>query len=249
MMRKIFEKLNKKCYAVMKKMTLRQRCGLLIALFSLDVVLIVSCIVSIVELVKLRNENEAKTEIYTYTYAVEHGHNITGTAGQYLDDYYYAIDETMIFGPYSEKPALQIPIADSDITIDTGDMSFAQDMIGGIGHGISDCREEQHFRLNEDMLVYAGLARYEDGEIYAYVQFLQKIENLGGLSYVAKELLLGDENNLTDEGRSQIDTIHKILDQGMKDYCLYAPSALDDVAAGCTVAIEYHANYLDLVAY
>ena len=192
---------------------------------------------------------DEQTSVYTYSYAEQHGHSITGTAGQCLDDCYYVIDETVIFGPYSGKPVLQIPIVGSEIVINTSEMSFAQDTIAGFGNGIFDYREEQRTQLDENTLVYAALARYEDGEIYVYVQFLQKVENLGGTSYVATELWSRDNDSLTDEEQRQIDTVHEITEQGMRDYYLYNPTALDEIVIGYAAAIEYRTDHLDLVGY
>lgn len=248
-MRKFLKKISEKCRAKYAKMTLGQRIGILVAEVGLSMFLVILCIVNAIETFTwLQDQNKAK--MYTYSYDIEGGHGITGTVGQSLDDIYYVKDETVVFGPYSEKPTLQIPIVGPDIVIDTSNMSFAQDMSGGIGHGVSDCRKELRTRIDENTLLEAGLARYEDGEIYVYVQFLQKIENLGGSSYAAQELMaMSKRDSLTNEELVLAEKVEEIEWQGGQDLHLYSSSALDDIATDYTAAIEYRTDHLDLVGY
>lgn len=245
-MRNVFKRMYEKYDIWFSSLTLKQRTKFFVVTLMLDVVLGIAAVLVGADLVaELQQPPEYEYETYTFAYAMEHDHSISKTVGQCLDGDYYVSDETMIFGPYSEKPTVQIPIVGSDIMIDMSGRPFAEDLINGFGNGIPDYRGEQRFRLNKDTLVQSGMTRYEDGEIYIYVQFLQKIENLGGSSQSAYRL--SDKNTLTDEEQRQADTVVEIQEQGMEDYCLYSPSDLNDVAAGYAATIDYHADHAELI--
>lgn len=191
--------------------------------------------------------NASGETLYTYKYMEAHGNGV-GMCGQTIDGIHHIRDEVVFIGPYLEKPNVQIPIfvQDTHYVVETEKFNgFSCDVI----EGVYDGSKEQRAYPSDDTIMQCGLVQFEDGEIYIYINFLQNIENLGGSSYAADELVFKPKEERTVEEQKLVDTYYKLHEKAMQDRCLYSHREFFNRSDEYTSVIQYSPDHTSVVGY